>query len=209
VARIDAVAYPHTTQVQAALNFINAPVHRGKVELVTVSIGGNDVTSCVKQSGVSAILACVSKADGSISANVGALVVQLRSALGAAGDKAQVVGLTYPDVVLGEWVYPKSAPNQQLASLSVSAFDQLINPALVRAYGAGDFVNVTVAPYGAATAGANTPLTRTVTVAPYSQIPAAVGEVCQLTYYCTQGNIHANSKGYAFIGQLILAHLRS
>ena len=34
-----------------------------------------------------------------------------------------------------------------------------------------------------------------------------MAEVCQLTYFCTLGNIHANSKGYEFIGKLIVAHL--
>jgi lysophospholipase L1-like esterase len=208
VAGTDAVAYPNTTQTQAALDFISAPTNHGKVGLVTVSIGGNDVTACVKASEVSAILACVNNADGSIKTNVSALVSELRSALKAAGDQAPVVGLTYPDVVLGEWVYPQGQENQQLASLSVSAFDQLINPALEQAYGKANFVNVTVAPYGAATSGANTPLGVTVHAPPpYGQIPAAVGEICDLTYYCTMGNIHANTKGYTFIGKLILAHL--
>ena len=33
----------------------------------------------------------------------------------------------------------------------------------------------------------------------------AVGEVCQLTYFCTQGNIHAHTSGYDFIGSLVVA----
>jgi hypothetical protein len=27
--------------------------------------------------------------------------------------------------------------------------------------------------------------------------------VCELTWYCSRGNIHANSLGYAFMGQQI------
>ncbi len=42
---------------------------------------------------------------------------------------------------------------------------------------------------------------------PYGKIPAAVAEICQLTYFCSQGNIHANTTGYTFIGKLIVAHL--
>ncbi len=43
-AATDGVAYPTTSQVTAVLDYIAA--HPGRVELVTVSIGGNDVTSC-------------------------------------------------------------------------------------------------------------------------------------------------------------------
>ena len=43
-AATDAVAYPTETQEQAALDFIAA--NPGHVGLITVSIGGNDVTAC-------------------------------------------------------------------------------------------------------------------------------------------------------------------
>ena len=41
-------------------------------------------------------------------------------------------------------------------------------------------------------------------MAPYGRLPVAVGEVCQLTYFCTQGNIHAHTTGYNFIGSLVV-----
>ena len=41
------VLYPSTTQETAALDFIAA--HPGQIGLITVSIGGNDVTSCANQ----------------------------------------------------------------------------------------------------------------------------------------------------------------
>jgi len=40
----DAVPYAGITQEQAALSFIST--HKGKVRLVTVSIGGNDFDGC-------------------------------------------------------------------------------------------------------------------------------------------------------------------
>ncbi len=205
VAATDAVPYPTTTQAQAALSFIAA--HRGQVGLITVSIGGNDVTACAGAGSLSAILTCVEAADTAITTNVGSLVSSLNAALSNAGDTAPVVGLTYPDVILGNWVYPVGATNQSLASESVLAFDDLINPTLQSAYGAGNFVNVTQAPYKEATQGDDTPLTSTMKVKPYGVIPDAVGEICKLTYFCSQGNIHANDKGYKFIGQLVATHL--
>lgn len=207
-AATDAVPYPATTQAAAALAFINASANAGKVGLVTVAIGGNDVTKCAKQATITLILACVNTADASITTNVGSLVTSLDTALAAAGDTtAKVIGLTYPDVILGSWVNPGGTAGQSLATDSVAAFDFLINPTLSAAYGATNFVNVTTAPYKQATAGDDTPLTTTQKVKPYGVVPAAVAEICNLTYYCKQLNIHANTKGYKFIGKLIVAHL--
>jgi lysophospholipase L1-like esterase len=209
-AASDAVPYPSTTQEQAALNFI--ATNPGQVGLITVSIGGNDVTACADQSGLSAIIACVETADSSITTNVTDLVSSLNSALSAAGDTAEIVGLTYPDVILGQYVNPGGSAAQSLASDSVEAFDDLINPTLRAAYTSvtnGLFVNVTQAPYKKATAGddSDTPTAVPVNLKPYGKIPPAVWEICKLTYYCVEQNIHANTKGYTFIGKLIIAAL--
>jgi lysophospholipase L1-like esterase len=205
----DVVRYDTTTQEAAALAFINNSANAGQVGLITVSIGGNDVTSCANASGgTTGILACIKTADAGITTNVTSLVSALKSALSANGDTAPVIGLTYPDVILGDYVYPAGATNQSLAGLSTTAFDDLINPTLQAAYGgAANFVNVTQAPYKYATTGDDTSLTTLKKVMPYGKIPAAVAEICQLTYFCSQGNIHANTKGYTFIGKLIVAHL--
>ncbi|HVA08700.1 MAG TPA: hypothetical protein VNG12_18355, partial [Acidimicrobiales bacterium] len=120
------------------------------------------------------------------------------------GTRVPLIGLTYPDVILGSYVYPKQpAPASvvSLANLSVTAFKSLINPALTEAYaaGSGSFVDVTKA------TGAYVPLTRTVRFRPYGSIPTAVASVCSLTWFCAQGNIHATTKGYNFIGKLVAA----
>jgi lysophospholipase L1-like esterase len=188
--------YPTTTQAAGAEAFLRA--HRGHVGLITVSIGGNDVTACAAQPNP---LPCVSTAVTSIDQNVTSLAAGLRA---AAGPKVPLIGLTYPDVILGAYVYPAlpaTAPRMALASESVVAFKSLINPALAKAYGAagGAFVDVTAA------TGAYTPLTSTVTVAPYGTIPRAVARVCTLTWYCAVGNIHATYAGYTLIGKLVAA----
>ena len=186
--------YPTTTQAAAAEAFITA--HRGHIGLITVSIGGNDVTACAAQASP---IPCVATAVVSIDANVRTLATGLRA---AAGPRVPLVGLTYPDVLLGAYVYPTqpaTALRLALASTSVVAFKSLINPALAKAYAAagGAFVDVTAA------TGAYTPLTTTATVAPYGTIPRAVAQVCTLTWYCADGNIHATGTGYAFIGRLV------
>jgi lysophospholipase L1-like esterase len=193
-AKTDAVSYPTLTQVAAADAFIKA--HPGQIGLITVSIAGNDVTACAQAANP---IACVTTATTAIQTNVGLLARDLRAAAGAA---VPIVGLTYPDVILGDYVYPPGGPNNtSLAQLSVTAFEALINPALKAAYGSagGSFVDVT------ADTGAYTPLSQTVRLMPYGRIPYAVAQVCKLTYFCQLGNIHANDKGYKDIGKFVVA----
>ena len=75
--------------------------HRGHIGLITVSIGGNDVTACATQANP---ISCVATAVSGITKNVTGLAVALRS---AAGPGVPLIGLTYPDVILGSYVYPK------------------------------------------------------------------------------------------------------
>jgi lysophospholipase L1-like esterase len=185
--------YGGLTQAAAAEAFLGA--HRGQIALVTVSIGGNDVTSCARAPNP---VGCVTQATPAIKTNVGQLAAGLRS---AAGPQVPIVGTTYPDVILGQWVRPPVSQN--LAQLSVTAFQALINPTLRQAYAAAPagFVDVTNA------TGAYLPLTKTVTLKPYGLIPVAVARVCTLTYYCTVGDIHATTSGYGVIADLIVATL--
>ena len=194
------VTYPTTTQEAAAVAFLTA--HRGHSGLITVSIGGNDVTACASQANP---ISCVATAVTSIKTNVTNLATTLRA---AAGPGVPLIGLTYPDVILGSYVYPKhpaSSSTLSLAKLSVVAFKSLINPALTKAYGSasGSLVDVTKA------TGAYVPLTRTVRSRTYGTIPAAVASVCTLTWFCAQGNIHATTRGYTLIGTLVVAKFRS
>jgi hypothetical protein len=195
-----AMTYPTTTQEAAAVAFLTA--HRGHIGLITVSIGGNDVTACASQANP---ISCVSTAVTGIKTNVTSLAAALRA---AAGPGVPLIGLTYPDVILGSYVYPThpaAAATLSLATLSVVAFKSLINPALTNAYASsgGTLVDVTKA------TGAYVPLTKTVRYHPYGTIPAAVASVCTFTWFCAQGNIHATTKGYTFIGRLVVAQFET
>ncbi len=181
--------YAGRTQIAAAERFLRR--NRGKIGLITVSIGGNDVTSCVREADP---VACVGPAMENVKKNGKKLVQRLRK---AAGKKTRIVGITYPDVILGEWV--GEDPDQDLARLSVIAFKDILNPALKEIYtsAGGKFVDVTEA------AGAYTPLEQTTDYPPYGVIPVAVAKVCELTYYCQYRDIHANRAGYALIADLV------
>ena len=194
------MTYPTTTQIAGADAFIAA--HRGHIGLITVSIGGNDVTSCITQSNV---IGCVGTAVQHITTNVTALAQDLRQ---AAGPKVPIIGSTYPDVVLGTYVYPKDpgpASAITLAKESVVAFKLLINPALAKAYGSakGSLVDVTKA------TGAYGSLTKTVTTKAFGTIPVPVAKVCALTWFCAQGDIHSKTPGYELIGKLIVARYKT
>ena len=183
------VNYAGKTQATAAVDFLRK--HKGRVKLITVSIGGNDVTACAREADP---VACVGPAMEKVKANGKVLLKRLRK---AAGKKTRIVGITYPDVILGAWVGEN--PDQDLARLSVVAFKSLLNPALKEMYESvgGKFVDVTKA------TGAYTPLEQTTTLEPYGVIPDAVAEICRLTAYCTYRDIHPNATGYGAIADLI------
>jgi lysophospholipase L1-like esterase len=186
--------YTGRTQIAAAERFLRAK--RGSVGLVSVSIGGNDVTSCAREADP---FTCVGAAVGRLEQNVTEIAARLRA---AAGKKVRIVGTTYPDVILGQWVGP--APNQDLARASVVAFQSLINPTLEKAYAAAraKFVDVTAA------SGAYGSLDETTTrLAAYGAIPVPVAKVCEYTYYCEYRDIHARTNGYRLIAELIVKTL--
>ena len=193
------VSYPTQTQAQAATAFVAA--HRSEVGLITVSISGNDITACARQANLTAagVAGCLTKALVTVKTNLGSFLKQLHA---AAGPDVPIIGLTYPDVVLGSYVSPKPS-TRSLAALSVTAFKALINPALKAQYDAvnGIFVDITAA------TGAYTPFTQTTTLAPYGTIPVAVAKVCELTFYCQLTNIHPRTVGYTFIAHQIAAAL--
>jgi len=221
-ASTDGVAYPGVDQVDAVVSYLGQAANYGNVALVTVSIGGNDVTSCT---GATNTIACVEAAETTIGTNVTNLVATLRTALDDNGDTtAHIVGITYPDVILGDYIAPVGATNPVLAAQSVTAFDALINPTLSTAYTSqtgGAFVNVTSAPNGKAKHGDDTGsfnfttgafTGKTTNLTGFGKVPVPVAEVCTITWYCdptTFGDIHANTKGYTFIGKLIVAKLAS
>jgi lysophospholipase L1-like esterase len=185
--------YAGRTQIAAAERFLRA--HRGRVGLITVSIGGNDVTRCARDADP---IPCVGAAVTAINENVTAIAERLRK---AAGRNVRIVGTTYPDVILGQWVGENA--NQNLAKLSVTAFKDFINPALSKAYAAagGKLVDVTAA------TGAYGSLEELVALPSGTLVPKPVADVCRLTYYCQFRDIHARTSGYRLIADLVVKSL--
>ncbi|HVB51744.1 MAG TPA: SGNH/GDSL hydrolase family protein [Acidimicrobiales bacterium] len=180
-AATNAVAYPTTTQIAAAISFIDT--HPGRIGLITVVIGGNNLSD-----GVSTI--------PSIQADIVNISAQLRAAAGAS---IPIIGLTYPNVDLASWL---SGPSGEAsAAAAATAAQQVVNPALAAGYASSNvtFVNVTVA------TGGYTPLTRLVNYSTYGEIPYAVEQICILTGMCSDNNnVHPTYAGSKLIARLIL-----
>jgi lysophospholipase L1-like esterase len=189
---VGGASYGGRSQLAAAERFLRR--NRGDVALVTISIGGNDVTRCATQ-GDQAV-PCVVAATGAIRRN---LTVTLRRLRAAAGRRVPIVGLTYPNVILGEHVLG----NPALAELSIVAFRDVINPTLRELYGqvGGRFVDVTRGFAG------ETPFTVTTPLPPYGTVPVAVARICTLSYYCQLRDIHLRTAGYREMARLIAAAL--
>jgi lysophospholipase L1-like esterase len=181
----ESVAYPTTTQLAGAVSFIRD--HRGRIGLITITIGGNDLGGTADDV-------------PPIATNIAAIATQLRA---AAGKKVPILGLTYPDADIADWLNGPSG--QTTAEESITAFQQVINPDWKAAYATANvtFVDITAA------SGAYTPLTELVNYSTYGEIPSAVAQICQWTLMCTQDNLHPSVVGNELIArQIVRAFLR-
>lgn len=112
------------SQQQQAIAFLHA--HRGHVALITIDIGGNDIVTCASagiSSGSSA--ACVDNAETTIATNLKVILDGLRQ---AAGPTVPIVGMTYYDPYLGNWL--AGGNNRTAAVESVSSlvhFNDVLN----------------------------------------------------------------------------------
>jgi lysophospholipase L1-like esterase len=179
------VTYPTMTQLAAAISFIDA--HRGQIGLITITIGGNDLIQGATYA--------------SIAANIAKISAQLRA---AAGKSVPIIGLSYPDPDLADWLTGPSGV--AIAEQSVTTFQQVIYPAWVAAYAKSNATFVDIA----AASGAYTPFTQLVNDPTYGEIPYAVSQLCILTGNCANNvNVHPTAAGYTLIAQqIVLAYLK-
>jgi len=186
--------YPHKTQLAEAVAFLHA--HAGKVSLVTIDIGGNDVQDCLVVLDFSD--GCLNGDLPGLTSNLATILAELR---GAAGPNVPIVGMNYYDAFTGLWVLGdvlfggNTTLAQQLALASV--------PFVVRA---NDGIEAT---YNAAgdpwadveTAFRVTDFTDTAFLPGFGTVPLSVFEECTLTHFCTSLDIHPNDAGYRVIEQ--------
>ncbi len=181
--------YLDVSQVESATTFMRD--HEGEIGLVTVMIGGNDFFGCVTDSQPQECYETALEASGPTSTTS---LARCRDAVGA---DVPVIGLTYPNILLGPWI---TSPNRPAVAEAGAVFESTFNPALRSHYeGAGaQFVDVTEATGGYGS------LDETTVVEPYGEIPVPVARVCELTFFCEFSDPHGTTEGYRVIAELVV-----
>jgi lysophospholipase L1-like esterase len=181
------------SQLAAALTFI----HQNRVPLITIVIGADNILPCLTEGSFSAVAACVEEQLPIAATQLTSIVGQLR----AADPHATIVGMTYYDVSLADWLTGSAGQAFATESLEVaSAFRNL----LAAVYEAG---GAKVADVYASFRTTDT--ADRLTLPGIGKVPENVGLLCKWTWMCTpapQGpNVHANVFGYSVIARTFLA----
>jgi lysophospholipase L1-like esterase len=172
------------TQLAEAVSFLEA--HKGKVALVTIDIGANDLSRVDAQGN---LISCLFEPQGcgaqvaSMQANLTATLAELRA---AAGEGVPIVGMTYYDV---------------FAPLCVS------NPSFLFVCSRVDAANATIA---ATYDAAGVPVADVAGAFENDDVPSAAANVCAWTRFCSSGfeDVHPNATGYGVIAQAFLDALQ-
>ncbi|MDT7783458.1 MAG: hypothetical protein QOF58_1877 [Pseudonocardiales bacterium] len=178
------------TQVDATVEALRA----GEVGLVTVVIGSNDLLepcAVAEDPGSCATAAAIDTKN-----NIDTMLTKMREA----APDVKIVGLSYPDVFLGAWVYPEFPNGEDVARASVKLYEDF-NGEIAAEYAkfGANYVDVTSRTGGY---GALTDLTQD---PKYGEIPSPVAEVCTLTHYCDQGDVHPTPAGHQAIADAVIA----
>lgn len=179
--------YQGGSQVAAAASFLRA--HAGRVRLVTVDIGANDLNHCA-QNAQEVDLSCAVDGLGSIGTNLPTMLGLLR----AAAPRVPVLAMNYYDPFLYAWTLGSSGPRTAIGTVAlIAAVNQQLEDTYHQ-FGAR-VVNVQ-------DAFSTTDLLRTVQT-DRGRLPVAVARICAWTWMCADApfgpNIHANRAGYRVI----------
>jgi lysophospholipase L1-like esterase len=188
---VDGPVGPVGSEASRVLDHVDR--HAGDIELVTVVLGVNDLRACTSFD--ARWRACVDRVLPRVRAALDSLLSELRERLRPG---APVVGLTYPDVWLGQPVRePGSASSTRIARASVVMFRDVVNPALRRTYAqhGARFADVTEE------FGAYLPTDPTTAA---GDVPARTALICTETYYCSLGDGHPDPRGHERIADLVL-----
>jgi lysophospholipase L1-like esterase len=186
---------PAGSQLAAATSYLAR--HPGQVSLVTVDIGANDLNPCLVLTDPTAIQACVEKAIPVAEQNLTSTLAGLRFA----GYRGTIIGMTYYDPVLADWL--TGTAGQQLAQASVP-LEVAYNNALTSVY---QRFGARIA--DVSSAFDSTDFSTQVTLPGLGTVPANVARICTWTWECAAPpvgpNEHANQAGYAVIARTFRA----
>ncbi|MGD1013327.1 MAG: hypothetical protein ABR963_02935 [Acidimicrobiales bacterium] len=183
------------TQLSIAKAFLR--VNEGRIGLVTIDLGFNDIRPCMLVKVFEP--SCATSGVNLVHEYLPSILRQIKS---AAGPKVHYVGLEYSDPFLGD--YLNGAQGRLNASETLVAFNQL-NAVLVNDYRAAGIpvADVAMTYKSAVTASSNL-----IAVGP---VPTNVAEACSLTWECNKPPFgpddHPNNAGYRSIASTIEAQL--
>ena len=190
--------YSDGSQLKQAAAFLSS--HKGRVQLVTIDIGANDILPCVALPTLSQIEACLGQVFPVLEANLGTIMATLTAASGS--NLPTTIGMNYYDPSLANWLLGTAA-GKALAKASVGL-----------AQGFASVLAGIYTHFGAKVADVLTafqtaaPFTQKVTLGGFGKIPLAVAMICTYTWECTAPpvgpNIHANTLGYGIIANAFL-----
>jgi lysophospholipase L1-like esterase len=173
--------YAEGSQLAAAVAFLRA--NTGRVRLVTLDIGANNVLRCATPA---IDQACATRSSATVASDLAAILGELR----AAAPDAPIVVLTYYNPLLAAW--RQGAQGQALAAQSQPLLASL-NTMITAAATAVQARVADVA--GAFETGSDTGTPQ----------PTNVQRICSWTWMCTRNDIHANDDGYAAMAKAVLA----
>ena len=189
--------YPAGSQLAQAAAFLAG--HRGKVKLVTIDIGANDLNPCLSLPTLNQIVTCLEGVFPQIQANL----TSIMNTLTTASDSGQppIIGMNYYDPELANWLKGDAA-SKALAKASI---------ALAQAF--GNLLGGVYTSFGAKVADVFTAFHTSafgtkVTLPEFGQVPKDVAYICTYTWECAAPpvgpNIHANILGYGIIANTFL-----
>lgn len=182
------------SQVEQAERFLAA--NPGRVALVTVNVGDNDVERCIHTDDRGVDAACVARGRRNLAQRLPAVAQRLKAAAG----QVAVVGIVDYDQYLAEWL--EGADGRDAARRSVRVISDL-NALMARIYGQAGVLVADAGPRFH-----TTDLTTPRTLPGVGVVPLAVERICRLTWACSPPPIghddHANAMGYRVIAQSVL-----
>jgi lysophospholipase L1-like esterase len=181
------------TQVDATVEALRT----GDVGLITMVIGSNDLLEpCAVAENPAE---CAAGVAADTRTNIATALTRFREA----APDVKIVGLSYPDVFLGAWVNPEFPNGEDVARTSVTLYEDF-NSQVAAEYAkfGAKYVDITgkTGGYGALTELTQDPK--------YGQIPAAVAEVCTITYFCDHTDVHPTPAGHQAIADAVSAASR-
>lgn len=187
--------YADGSQLAQAVAFLKA--HAGHIQLVTIDIGANDLNPCLVLTSLPKLIACLNKQIPLAVRNLSTIMGALRKA----DPKGKIIGMSYYDPELADWLLGTKAA-RTLAEDSIAlatAFNGQLG-GVYKHFGA-PVANVFKA-FG------TTLFKQHSTLPAFGVLPRDVALICSYTWECAAKpvgpNEHANILGYGLIANTFL-----